>query len=103
MFRLFGPASFIPVEKIKECAYTCNISVNDKVIIAVNPMRRVFCNYNLYITIISGMICAICLFHMLITFHLYLNIGKLKANMNYDTAHMCGKCGANINVYATHM
>jgi len=49
------------------------------------------------------MICAIHLFHMPITFHLYLNIGKLKANMNYDTAHMCGKCGANINDYATHM
>ena len=49
------------------------------------------------------MIYAIHLFHMPITFHLYLNIGKLKANMNYDTAHMCDKCGANINDYATHM
>ena len=40
---------------------------------------------------------------MQFTFHLYLNIGKLKGNINYDMSHMYGKYGANIDDYTLHM
>lgn len=40
MFRPTGPASFIPVEKIVDVCVTCNMSVNDEVVIAVKPMRK---------------------------------------------------------------
>ena len=40
MFRPFGPASFMPIEKIIDVCITCSVSMNDEVVIAVNPMRK---------------------------------------------------------------
>lgn len=40
MFKPFGPASFIPINKILDVCLTCTIKVNDEVVIAVNPIRK---------------------------------------------------------------
>ena len=97
MFKPFGPASFIPIDKILDVCVTCTMKVNDEVVIAVNPIRKFSyktCTLRLFV---------LYLYHMQFTFHLYLNIGKLKGNINYDMSHMYGKCGANIDGYTLHM
>ena len=40
MFRPFGPASFIPIDRILDVCVTCNMTVNDEIVIAVNPIRK---------------------------------------------------------------
>ena len=40
MFKPFGPASFIPVEKISEVCVTCDLSIDCENVIAINPMRK---------------------------------------------------------------
>ena len=40
LFKPFGPISFLPIENIQEVCVTCDILVNDEVVIAVNPMKE---------------------------------------------------------------
>ena len=40
LFKPFGPASFIPVEKIQEVCITCDISMNGEVVTAINPIKK---------------------------------------------------------------
>lgn len=40
LFKPFGPASFIPVEKIQEVCLSCDVSINDEVVIAINPIKK---------------------------------------------------------------
>ena len=40
MFKPFGPASFIPIEKISEVCVTCDLSIDGENVIAINPMRK---------------------------------------------------------------
>lgn len=40
IFKPFGPASFIPVEKISEVCVTCNLTIDGESVIAINPMRK---------------------------------------------------------------
>ena len=40
VFKPFGPASFIPVEKIYEVCITCDLSIDGENVIAINPMRK---------------------------------------------------------------
>ena len=40
LFKPFGPATFMPVERIKEICIACDISINGEEVIAVNPMQK---------------------------------------------------------------
>jgi len=40
LYKPFGPASFMPIEKIKEVCITCEIIVDGEYVLAVNPMRK---------------------------------------------------------------
>ena len=40
MFKPFGLASFIPIEKICETCITCNLLMDGESVIAINPMRK---------------------------------------------------------------
>ena len=40
LYKPFGPASFMPIENIQEVCITCEISINDEIVTAVNPIRK---------------------------------------------------------------
>ena len=42
LFKTFGPASFmiIPMECIQETCITCEVSINDEIVTAVNPISK---------------------------------------------------------------
>lgn len=40
LFKPFGPASFMPVQNIQEVCVTCEVSINDELVTAVNPIRK---------------------------------------------------------------
>ena len=40
LYKPVGAASFMPIERIQEVCVTCNISINDEIVTAVNPIRK---------------------------------------------------------------
>ena len=39
-FKAFGPASFIPMEKVLKICISISLSVDSEMVIAVNPLRK---------------------------------------------------------------
>ena len=40
LFKPFGPASFIPITKIKDICVTCKLMIGRELVLAVNPIRK---------------------------------------------------------------
>ena len=40
LFKPFGPASFIPITRIKEICITCELTIGGEPVLAVNPVRK---------------------------------------------------------------
>ena len=40
LYKPVGAASFMPIERIQEVCVTCNLSINDEIVTAVNPIRK---------------------------------------------------------------
>ena len=40
LLKPFGPASFIPITRIKEICITCELTIGGEPVLAVNPIRK---------------------------------------------------------------
>ena len=42
LYKLCGPATFMPLEKIKEVSVTCELMLSNEQVLAINPIRKNF-------------------------------------------------------------